>query len=167
MNSRRDRAWHTECVTSVTEPGSPSCAGDDPRIPNDEVLYRRLSRENPDQYAVDKVTGQRWPTSAAFTPKPQEDGLSVYRRTRLEAAGLDASAVAIRPEHIIFGMEAGDIRAIKLGVRDDAWPTGIPDEKHPRNSAHALIVGWESMTRGEIKRRARELAKLPSLKLVS
>jgi len=154
-------------VTSVTEAGEPSCVGDDPAIPNDEALYRRLSRENPDQYAVDQETGKRWPTSAAFMPKPQEDGLSVYRRMKLEAAGLGASAVATRPEHIVFGMETGDVRAIKLGVRDDAWPPGIPDEEHPRNGAHALIVGWGGMTRGEIKRRARELAKLPSLKLVS
>jgi hypothetical protein len=154
-------------VTSITESAEPSCEGDDPNVPSDEVLYRRLSRENPDQYAVDRETGERWPTSAAFTPKPQEDGLSVYRRMRLEAAGLDASAVAIRAEHIVFGMDTGDVRAIKLGVRDDAWPTGIFDQEHPRNAAHALIVGWEGMTRGEIKRRARALAKLPSLKLVS
>lgn len=147
--------------------GEPSCEGDDPDIPGDDVLYRRLSRENPDQYAEDKVTGKRWPTSAAFTPKPGEDGLSVFRRMRLEAAGLSASAVATRPEHIVFGMETADIRAIQLGVRDDPWPQGIPDEAHPRNGAHALIVGWEGMTRGQIKRRARELAKLPSLKLAS
>lgn len=167
MNSLRAPAWHTDYVTSVADTGGPSCPGDDPGISNDEVLYRRLSRENPDQYAVDRETGKRWPTSAAFMPKPQEDGLSVYRRTRLAAADLDASAVATRPEHIVFGMEAGDVRVIKLGIRDDAWPRGIPDADHPRNAAHALIVGWEGMTRGEIKRRARELAKLPSLRLVS
>lgn len=111
--------------------------------------------------------GTAWPTNAAFIPKPQEDGLSVYRRMKLEAAGLGASAVATRPEHIVFGMETGDVRAVKRGARDDAWPPGIPDEEHQSNGAHALIVGWEGMTRGEIKRRARELAKLPLLKLVS
>jgi hypothetical protein len=128
-------------------------------------LYRRLSRENPDQYAVDTATGQRWPTSAAFKPKPREDGLSVYRRSKLAEAGLDASAVATAPGHVVFGVSAGDVRSIKLGVRDDPWPGDVPDPGHSRHGAHALVIGWAGLTRGERGRRARELARLPSMSL--
>ncbi|HEX6509964.1 MAG TPA: hypothetical protein VF221_20240 [Chloroflexota bacterium] len=131
------------------------------------MLYRRLSRENPDQYAVDTETGERRPTSSAFKPKRGEDGLSVYRHTKLAAAGLDASAVALAPAHIVFGVDVGDVRALKLGVRDDAWPAGIPDAGHPRNGAHALIVGWDHVSRKEVGRRARELARLASSRLAS
>lgn len=152
-------------MTTPSQSGEPACAGDDPRIPDAEVLYRRLSRENPDQYAVDTTTGERWPTSAAFKPKPQEDGLSVYRRSKLAEAGLDASAVATAPGHVVFGVSTGDVRSIKLGVRDDPWPRDVPDPGHPRHSAHALVIGWDGLTRGERARRARELAKLPSMRL--
>ena len=131
------------------------------------MLYRRLSRSNPDQYAIDKETGERRPTSAAFKPKPQEDGLSVYRQTKLAEARLDGSAIATAPDHIVFGLGVGDVRSIELGVRDDAWPQEIPDAVHLRNGAHALIIGWQGMSRGEVGRRARVLAQLPSLKLVS
>lgn len=139
--------------------------GDDPDILGSEVLYRRLSRENPHQYAFDEETGERWPTSAAFKPKPDEDGLSVYRQSKLAEVALDASAVATAPEHVVFGVNAGDVRSIKLGVRDDAWPSDVLDPEHPRNGAHALVIGWNDLTRGERGRRARELTKLPSMRL--
>lgn len=143
----------------------PSCHGDDPSIGDSEVLYRRLLRDNPDQYAVDQETGERWPTSAAFKPKRGEDGLSVYRHSKLAEDGLDASGVAMRPEHVVFGVTVADVRTLKLGVRDDEWPSGIPDADHPRNRAHALVVGWENMTRGEVSRCARKLTQLPSMGL--
>jgi hypothetical protein len=126
-----------------------------------------LSKENPNQYAQDSVTGERRPTSAAFKPKPGEDGLSVYRHAKLVAAGLDAAAVALKPEHIVFGMKTDEVRSLELGVRDNPWPQGIPDADHPRNEAHALIVGWDCMSRGEATRRARELAKLAAARLAA
>jgi hypothetical protein len=143
----------------------PSCDGDDRNIVDSEVLYRRLSRENPDQYAVDLETGERWPTSTAFKPKRGEDGLSVYRRSKLAEDGLDASDVAVRAEHIVFGVTVGDVRSLKLGVRDDEWPPDIPDPDHPRNRSHALVVGWDDMSRGEINRCAKKLTRLPSMEL--
>lgn len=144
----------------------PSCDGDDPAIPDGDVLYRRLSRTNPDQYATDSVTGESRPTSAAFLPKSGEDGLSVFRHARLAAAGLDASAVALEAKHSVFGLRTDEVRSLKLGVRDDPWPKDIPDADHPRNGAHALIVGWDAMSRSEVKRQARELAKLAATRLV-
>ena len=65
-------------MTPESQPEESSCIGDDPSIPDSETLYRRLSRENPNMYAVDEETGERRPTSAAFKPRPNEDGLSVY-----------------------------------------------------------------------------------------
>lgn len=152
-------------MTLESQPEESSCIGDDPSIPDSETLYRRLSRENPNMYAVDEETGERRPTSAAFKPRPNEDGLSVYRDSKLAEVGLDASAVATAPEHIVFGVSTGEVRSIKLGVRDDAWPSGVPEPDHPRNGAHALIIGWQGLTRGETGRRARDLTRLPSMRL--
>lgn len=152
-------------MTVVSQDGAPSCDGDDPRIEDTELLYRRLSRDNPDQYAVDQETGESRPTSAAFKPKPGEDGLSVYRRSRLEEDRLSAADVALRPNHIVFSVTAGDVRTLKLGVRDDEWPSGIPEAEHPRNRAHALVVGWADMSRGEVGRCAKKFARLPSMSL--
>jgi hypothetical protein len=63
-------------------------------------------------------------------------------------------------------VSTGDVRSIKLGVRDDAWPPDVAQPEHPRNGAHALVIGWEGLTRGQRGRRARELTRLPSMRLV-
>jgi hypothetical protein len=42
-------------------------------------------------------------------------------------------------------------------VRDDPWPQGIQDEYHPRNAAHALIVGWNEISKSARKKYQRYL----------
>jgi len=59
-----------------------------------------------------------------------------------------------------------DVLSIPLGAQPDPWPSDIPDPEHPRNAAHALIVGWEGLTKSARKERQRALASLPSLRFV-
>lgn len=113
---------------------------------------------------VDPLTGDRRPTSGAFAVKPGEDGLSVYREHLLTASGLTVADVVTAAQNLVVSLAVHDIRSTPpLDVRDDPWPPDVPEPAHPRNGAHALIVGWEELSRSE--RRARQLALVnaPSL----
>lgn len=138
---------------------------DDPTIRDDDRLYRRLSDSSPNMIATDALTGVRRPSSGAF--KPDDDGVSVYRESLLQRDALTAADVVRSPQNLVVALPVGDVRAISpLGVRDDPWPVGIPDETHPRNAAHALINGWHGLSTGERRRRQRALAELVSLEFV-
>lgn len=45
----------------------------------------------------------------------------------------------------------GDVRAEGLGVAPDPWPAETDDPDHLRNAAHALVVGWGSLSKGQRK----------------
>lgn len=138
---------------------------DDPAIADDDRLYRRLSDSSPNMIAVDVLTGARRPSSGAF--KPDDDGVSVYRESLLQRDSLEAVDVVRAPQNLVVALPVGAVRSIRpLGVRDDPWPTGIPDEDHPRNAAHALIKGWNGLSTGERRRRQRALAALPSIEFI-
>ena len=140
-------------------------ASDDPSIDDDDRLYRRLSDNGPNMIAVDVLTGDRRPTSGAF--KPDDDGVSVYRESLLQQASLSAADVVRAPQNLVVALPVGAVRSIRpLGVRDDPWPTRIPDEDHPRNAAHALINGWDGLSTSERRRRQKALAELPSLEFI-
>lgn len=139
--------------------------GDDPSIPDNDRLLRRLSDSGPNMVAVDTVTHDRRPTSGAF--KPDEDGVSVYRESVLSTSGLGAADVVRAPMNLVVSLEVADARAITpLGVRNDPWPSDIPEPDHPRNAAHALIVGWDGLSTGERRRRQQKLTKAPSLRFI-
>lgn len=138
---------------------------DDPSIEDGDRVYRRLSDNGPNMIAVDVLTGTRRPTSGAF--KPDDDGVSVYRESLLRRGSLTAVDVVRAPQNLVVAVPVGAVRSIRpLGVRDDPWPTGIPDEDHPRNAAHALIKGWNGLSRGERKTRQRKLADLTTLEFI-
>lgn len=137
---------------------------DDPSVPGDESLLRRLSDDGPSMIATDAVTGERRPTSGAFKPDP--DGLSVYRLSKLVEFDMGAADVARTPWNLIVSVSVEQVRSIELGVRDDPWPRDIDEEAHPRNVAHALIVGWANLTKGERKRRQKALVLLPSMRII-
>ena len=138
--------------------------GDDASIPDDEELNRRLSDESPNMVVVDALSGARRPSSGAF--KPDDDGVSVYREGVLRSRGLTAADLVVRPGNLVVSLPVGAVRAISLGVRDDPWPRGIPDPDHPRNAAHALIVGWDGLGKSARRQRQRALSELPSLRFV-
>lgn len=136
---------------------------DDPSIPGDEVLYRRLSFD-----------GGAWvtprepvrPSSGGFDP--DTDGVSVFRRALLlhQNPPLGPSDVALRPGDILVSFTVADVRALQLGVRDDPWPKDVPDPDHPRYVAHALITGLEGLGRNPRARLQKRLATVGSMELV-
>lgn len=116
---------------------------------------------------VDPLTGTRRPTTGAFRVKPGEDGLSVYREQVLATSGLTAADIVTGPQNLVVGVAIGDVRAIPpLDVRDDPWPADVPDPTHPRNGAHALVVGWDALSRSERRARQVALVSAPSLEFV-
>lgn len=139
---------------------APAAAG----ISGAETVYRRLFDGGPSMVAIDQVTGARRPTSGAF--KPDDDGISVYRHALLEAAGLTPGDVRTSPWNLVVGVGVGDLRTIDLSVNDDPWPADVPDPQHPRNAAHALIVGMEGMSRGARRRCQKALVALPSVQIL-
>jgi len=111
---------------------------------------------------VDSLSGERRPTSGAF--QPDSDGVSVYRMSILRASGLTATDLVNDRQNLVVGLPLGEVRSIAgLGVVDDPWPTDAYEPSHPRNAAHALIVGWQGLSKNERRRRQRALAMLPGL----
>jgi len=117
---------------------------DDPGIPDSDALFRRLSDSGPSMVAVDLETGERRPTSGAF--KPDDDGVSVFRRGLLLAAGLGPDDVIKHPWNLVVSVDVGDVRSIGLGARDDPWPSDLMAASGPpvasaqraTTTAHAL-----------------------------
>lgn len=131
---------------------------DDPDILNDESLLRRVATNNPDMLKTDSVSGIQRPTSAAFSF--QKDGLSVYRNKKLKEFHLNPIDILSGPDQIVVSLTVTQVRECNgLGVCDDPWPKGIRDQEHIRNAAHALIVGWQSLSRREQKDHSRYLAR--------
>jgi hypothetical protein len=93
---------------------------------------------------------------------------SVYRHSILSnlTPPLGARDVAPRPDDVVIGFTVADVRAVKLGVKNDPWPEDVVDPDHPRNAAHALTVGWHGLGRKARIRRQQELTRLPSMAFV-
>lgn len=120
----------------------------DPTIDNDEILYRRIPNVEQGSFmAIDEATMVRRPTSAVF--RPDKDGLSVYLDSILRKYELTERDVQTRPESGVLSLTVGDIRAEGLGIARDAWPNGKDDSNHLRDAAHALVVGFRSLTKSE------------------
>jgi hypothetical protein len=138
----------------------------DPGIPDEDSVLRRLSDSGPNMVVVDQLTGARRPSSGAF--KPDVDGVSVYRRSRLVAKRLTEADLVRAPQNLVVELGIGEIRCLaRLDVKDDPWPADtLVEPRHPRQAAHALIVGWDGLSRGEKRARQQTLAALPSLRFV-
>lgn len=131
---------------------------DDPSIFGEETCLRRVDRNYPNMFKIDSATGIERPTSAAF--KYQNDGLSVFREKILVANDLNYRDIILKPGQVVASLHVEQIRSCNgLGVCNDPWPKGIPDENHKRNAAHALVVGWNSLSKLEAKAHQRFLAK--------
>lgn len=117
--------------------------------------HHRVPRQ-PSFLKRDQVTGVViGPSSAAFAPHPGEDGLSVYRDNRLRADGYGARHVA----------EAGRVASLAVGftdavVLDQALRVTQDPQPEPAGigPAHALIQGWEQLSRAKVREAARALA---------
>jgi hypothetical protein len=146
---------------------STSAEDDDPEIPNEEILYRRLSYAGGEWVVRHQVTGERRASSGGFTP--DTDGISVFRRTLLRALEppLGPADVALRPDDVVVGFSVSDVRSLSLGVRDDLRPKDVPDPDHPRYAAHALIVGLDGLGRNARINKQKKLAGVPSMTFVN
>src|SRR5262249_31216635 len=110
---------------------------------------------------TDQVSGRRVLTSAAF--QPDDDGVSVYLHSVLSAGGLKPKDVTNSPLNAVAALAAWVPRAHELGIRRDPWPADIIDPEHPRNAAHALIVGWNNFSNKARHRIRRELSQAATL----
>jgi hypothetical protein len=133
-------------------------------VTDSDVVFRRLSDTGPNMIAVDELTGTRRPTSGAFAP--DEDGVSVYVEAVLAARDLTAKDIVRAAQNVVASIEVREIRALDLDIKPDPWPPDSDDPDHPRNAAHALIVGLELLGAKQRRRRQRELALLNSLTCV-
>jgi hypothetical protein len=152
----------TESTSELPADDTPP--GDDSTISNADLLYRRISNSSPNMIAVDLETGERRPSTAAF--KPDSDGISVYRDSLMKEEGVSVADLVVRTGNLIVSLTVADVRSIHLGVRDDRWPIDVPDPEHPRNAAHSLIIGAETLGKHDQKRRLRQLVSVPSLTFV-
>ncbi len=138
---------------------------DDPDIPGEEIVYRRLAYDGDSAWVVrDQITGARVkPASGAFDPDP--DGVSVFRRSILaeQDPPLGPGNLVVDPRNSVVGFTVADLRSIRLGVRDDPWPEDVSDPKNPIYAAHALIKGLNELGTNQLKKRRKALSELPSM----
>lgn len=151
-------------MTAGEQPPPSRPADDDPRITDTEALCRRLSDSSPNMLVRDEVSGERRPSSAAF--KPDADGISVYRLDVLTGSGLGPADLCTRDAQLVVTVQTADVRSQGLGVRPDPWPLDVDDPGHPRHAAHALIIGFATLSRGERRRRQQSLTRCTSLRFV-
>ena len=136
-------------------------------VSDDEVVLRRLSDDSPNMVYTDPLTNEKRPSSSSFAVKKDEDGLSVYRQAVLTRSGLSPADILAASSNLVVALDVADIRAIPpLDAREDSWPTDIPDPDHPRNAAHALIVGWDGLSKSQRKERQNSLVTARSLRFV-
>lgn len=137
------------------------------RVPDEDAVYRRVPHSKPDYLYLDPLTGDRCLTDGAFRFKPGEDGVSVYREQLLFAAGLGAADVVTKPANLVVRLGVMDVRSVRpLDVRNDPWPSGVPDPEHPRHGAHGLIIGWSGLDKSQRRACQHALVVAPSLQFV-
>jgi hypothetical protein len=102
-------------------------------------------------------------SSGAFKPRTDEDGVSVYRRAVLQTSGLGSHDLIFRVSDRVASLAQEAIYSQKLRVEPDPWPHDAQDRDHPKNAAHALIVGWQCLGKKAKINKARALAQAAEL----
>ncbi len=129
---------------------------DDPSIPDDEVLYRRLPEHHLKTMEGSDL-GYRMTSNAFHDPDPK--GISVYVKSILYRLGLTAEDVLPEKPGLwgVAGTTAGAVRRQGFGVRLRPDPDVQDDE---RNAAHAELTGLLLGKAGG--RQAKNLTKEPA-----
>src|SRR4051812_5677955 len=109
---------------------------------------------------IDPLTGEQRPTSGAF--KPDADGVSVYSHAALSVVGVSSSALLVRAGNVLVELAVAAVRSGEppLDAVGDPWPADIPEPDHARNAAHALVVGFEGLTKGRGNRAQDPLVRM-------
>lgn len=131
---------------------------DDPVGP-DEPLLRRIPHFNSLTFVcVDDRTGETRLSSGNFALEDGEDGVSVYRAHVLETLGLESSCLIRDPLNGVAALPTKAVTDAQLEVKPDPYPddTGEPD--HPRDGAHALVLGLAELGKKPRRRVQRALA---------
>lgn len=150
---------------------------EDADVPGSESVYRRVPRVDSNFMIIDQVTHEIvGPTTAAFQVDPKDNGISVYRRSILLDHNLSAEDLIKDPLNLVVGVTVDDLRScrhiladgrvVRLGLRNDPWPEDVPDPKHPRNAAHALIVGFDGLSKGDQRMLRAALVRQPTMRIV-
>ncbi|WP_406353180.1 hypothetical protein [Streptomyces sp. NBC_00658] len=126
-----------------------------------DLLLRRVNVKLPNMMRRDSLTHEELgPSSAAF--KPHDNGTSVYVRSILDDHRVELTGVSENPHDSIWELEAKSVRDQELEVIPDPWPSDVPEPEHPRNAAHALIVGWRGLSQNQVSKKAGVLARQAS-----
>jgi hypothetical protein len=130
---------------------------------NDELLRRVPSLSNNDFYAKNTETGERQLTSACFKLGRDETGLSIYSKTTIERRNLTCADVCRKPHNAVASIPGSEPPRRGLTTEPDPWPDDVPEPEHPRNAAHALIMGIADMAPNKQRQLARDFAGIAVL----
>jgi hypothetical protein len=97
-------------------------------------------------------------------PTIKDDEILYRRIPNASFMVIDELTQVRRPTSAVFnpdkdGGTVADVRAEGLGVALDAWPEKTDDPAHLRNAAHALVIGFRSLSKGQRKLKQRALIK--------
>lgn len=115
---------------------------DDQTIPDHAELWRRI---HPNQFVLDKNSGQRRPSSAAFGDSSDQSSMSVYIGEEVRKSGRE-------PVALLQGHEGFGLASITAGLARRC-NQGIVRDPLPQEPAHGLIFGPKT------PRIRRELAR--------
>ena len=113
---------------------APATPPDDPSVPDDARLLRRVSKT----IGVYRGEGGSRVASGAFKTRDPDEGLSVYIENELDRRGLTAQDVlaGLEGQFYVVAIPASLVRSLGNGVIRDPDPAdGL------RGEAHAVITG--------------------------
>jgi hypothetical protein len=131
----------------------------DPSIPDEDFLYRRVPAR-PDFYVHrDVLTGESVLGRNAF--QFDDDGMSVYRQWLITKYGISLEQIRRDLSHLLFRFTVGLVRSTSAGVVDDPV-----DDDPPIGAAHASVRCENNARPPRQLRRTIQLALCANAELV-
>ncbi len=128
-------------------------------VGSDEPLLRRIPHFNDRVFVcVDDCTGEARLSSGNFALEEGEDGVSVYRTHVLETLELEPRCLIRDPLNGVAELPATAVTDAWLDVKPAPYPDDTGEPEHPRDGAHALILGLAELGRKPRRRVQRALA---------
>lgn len=129
----------------------------DDLVADDEPLLRRIPHFNGHAFVcMDDESGETRLSSGSFAP--DEDGVSVYRTHVLRTLNLGPDCLIRSPLNGVAELAARAVRAEELDVKPDPNPKNTGEPEHPRDAAHALIIGLGELSKSRRRKAQRALA---------
>jgi hypothetical protein len=125
----------------------------------DEPLLRRIPHFNDSVFTcVDDSTGETRLSSGNFALEEGEDGVSVYRTHVLETLELEPRCLIRDPLNGVAELPTKVVTDAQLDVKPKPYPDDTGEPEHPRDGAHALILGLANLGKKPRRRVQRALA---------